>query len=326
MIRLILLKGEKAYDVSELVSSVSWKGRRGSAARSLSVNFIDDDGYKHDRTGINVGNGDRCIFYWNGKELFRGIIMLQEQSNSKSMSVTAYDNCIYLSNNSDTFTYSNRTASSIFIDVCSRFGLRIGEVTPTNYQISDLVKSKTTGWDAILDALSITFEATGRRYYPVCLGEKINLIERRNNILQWVIETGTNIETYSYSKSIENIKSRIKVFSKEDQVVAQAQNNSLESKIGIFQDVISAEDDMNSAQLNELAQSTLKEKSTPVESLNVSCLGVADIITGTGVFVKIAPLNIAKTYYVESDTHDFTGNKHVMSLSLSLANDIYDSN
>ena len=35
-INLILYRDGKTYDISELVESIKWKGRKGSAARSVS--------------------------------------------------------------------------------------------------------------------------------------------------------------------------------------------------------------------------------------------------------------------------------------------------
>ena len=43
-ITFLVTKGETTYDMSELVESATWSGRKGSPARTLSVSLIDDDG------------------------------------------------------------------------------------------------------------------------------------------------------------------------------------------------------------------------------------------------------------------------------------------
>jgi len=320
-IKLIVVRGKTTFDMSELVESVNWSGRKGSAARSLSVSFIDDDGYGHARSEIDVEEGHQCIFYWNDKELFRGMFMSQSQSHAKVMSAVAYDNGIYLANNKDTFNYTNTKASDIFKDCCKRFGIPYGAIADTSYRIPELPKPKTTAWDVICDALSLTYKATGIRYYPMCTGDKMKLIERRNNIHQWVIETGVNLMDYTQSKSIESVKTRIKLLSKEGTVLAEAVDSALEKKIGVFQDISSPRDEMNTAQLNELAKTTLAENNMPKRQLSVSALGVPDVITGIGVFIIIKELGISKTYYVEEDTHNFERNAHEMKLKLVLATD-----
>lgn len=321
-IKIIVVKNGTGYDMSELVSSVKWTGRKGAAARSLDVTFIDDDGYGHTRTGLDVEEGHQCIFYWKGKELFRGMFMKQAQSRKKAMSATAYDNGIYLANNKDTFNFTNTTASDVFKDCCKRFGIPCGAVADTDYKIPELPKPRTTGWDVICDALSLTFKATGVRYYPACVGDEMSLLERRQNILQWVIETGVNLEEYNLKKSIEKVKTRIKLLSKEGTVLAEAVDAELEKKVGVFQDVEQAKDEMNSAQLDELVKTTLEENNKPERLLDVSALGLTEVVTGVGVFIIIKELGISKTYYVEEDTHTFDGNYHGMKLKLTLASDL----
>ena len=72
-ISLIIIKSgaNSGKDISELVEQISWAGRRGSPTRTLTVNLLDDDGYNHTRSGIDIENGYQCIFSYEGKELFQ---------------------------------------------------------------------------------------------------------------------------------------------------------------------------------------------------------------------------------------------------------------
>lgn len=320
-IKFLVFKDGTTYDMSELVGKVTWGGRKGSAARYVTVTLLDDDGWKHARSGIDVTRGNQCAFYWEGKELFRGILMQQKQSEKKTMSVKAYDNGIYLANNKDTFNYTNKKASEIFVDICNRFQLPYTTVADTGYVIPELPKPKTTALDAILDALSLTFKATGIRYYVMSSGGKLSLIRRREDLLQWVIETGVNLESYDYSVSIEKIKTRIKLLSKEDTVVAEAANAELEKLIGVFQDIDKPDDNMEQANITDMVKAMLDEQSLPDKSLSISALGLPDVISGIGVFVTIKELGISKSFYIDEDTHTFEGNHHMMKLKLNLATD-----
>lgn len=317
-INLILYRDGKTYDISELVESIKWKGRKGSAARSVSISLLDCKGAQ---SGIDVTKGHQLIFSYKGKELFRGMIMSQQQSESFKMPITAYDNGIYLSNNKDTFVYENKTVHDIFIDVCKRFGIKYSDVAKTSYKIPELTKSKTTAWDAILDAISQDFKATGTKYYVNSSKGVLSLIKRRENILQWVLETGGNIMSYTYKKSIEDIKTRLKILSDEDKVYDVKKNTELEKKIGIFQDIEKKDDDLSEAKLQEHIKETLKEISTPEISLSVEALGIPDVISGVGVYVIIDELGIKRTFYVDEDTHTFKGGSHTMNLTLNSVNE-----
>lgn len=321
-VSLIVVKGTQGYDVTELVEQIKWRGRKGSSSRTLTVKLIDDDGYKHARSGIDVEQGQQCLFNYNGKELFRGIIMKQVQNSKKRLTFTAYDNGIYLANNKDTFTYENKTASDVFKDCCTRFGLPMGEVANCTYKIPELTKSKTTAFDAIADALSLDFDATGIRHYVASEKGKIKLLTRRENIMQWVIEVGQNLSTYTYTRSIEDIKTRIKLVSKEGTTIAERKNSSLESKIGVFQNIDQPEESLTKAQINDLIDSMLDEQSTPERTLDVEAVGIPDVISGIGVYIIIKELGLSRTFYVDEDTHIFEDNKHTMTLKLNYANDL----
>ena len=246
-VSLILLKGTQGSDITQLVEKIKWKGRKGSSSRTLSATLMDDDGYKHARSGIDVEAGNQCIFSVDGQERFRGILMSQSQNNKKQLTFTAYDNGIYLANNKDTFQYENKTASDIFKDCCKRFNIPTGEVASCSYKIPELTKPKTTAFDAITDALSLDFDATGIRHYVSSDKGKLSLLTRRENILQWVIEVGKNLVDYNYSKSIEDIKTRMKMISKEGTTIAEKAVASLESKIGIFQDIEQPDESLTTA-------------------------------------------------------------------------------
>lgn len=317
-INLILYKNGSAYDISELAENIKWKGRKGSAARTLEVSLSDSG---KARSGIDVTEGNHIVFCYDKKELFRGIIMSQQQSGNFKMPIKAYDNGIYLANNKDTFVYENKTVHDIFIDVCKRFGIKYSDVADTSYKISELAKSKTTAWDAILDAVSQDCKATGTKYYVKSEKGILSLVKRRENILQWVLETGVNIKSYTYKKSIEDIKTRLKILTDEDTVYAVKKDTGLEKKIGIFQEIDKKDDDLSEAKLKEQINETFKEISTPEISLSVEALGIPDVISGVGVYVKIDELGLEQTFYVDEDTHTFSGNVHTMSLTLNAVNE-----
>lgn len=320
--RFLVIKGTEAFDMTNITIKVKLSGRKGSSSRCLVATMLDDDNYGRPRPGIDVGEGVHCIFYWDNTELFRGIVERQSDGKKKILTITAHDNGIYLSTNKDTFSYTGKTASQIFTDVCARFSIPTGAVDDTGYVIEELPKPKTTGWDVITDALALTYEATGARFWPMSWGGKMQLKRRKATILQWVIEVGANLIDYTAEKSIEDVKTRIRLLSEEGTVLAEAFNAGLEEKIGMRQEVDEPDDTLSQAQLNALVKSMLAERSRPKESLSITAIGQADVISGVGVFIRIPHLDISKTYYVERDNHTFEGEYHSMSLSLVSAADI----
>ena len=321
-IQLLVVKDKKTIDMTNLVKSVRWSGRKGSSARTITVAMIDDDGYRHARSGIDVADGNQCVFLVDGKERFRGILMNQNQGDNKQLKFKAYDNGIYLANNKDTFVYKNKTADQVFSDVCSRFGIPTGEVAKCSYKIPEFTKSKTTGQDAVLDALSLDYKATGTRHFISSDKGKLSLLQRKDQVISFVVDGDANLYGYSYTKSIESIKTRVKMISKEGTTLAEKSNSSLEQKIGIFQEIQQPDESLTKAQVKDLVGGVLDTLDDPEETLTLNVLGDPDVISGKAILVKIPHLDISRAYYVDSDDHTFEDNMHTMSLTLTTAAEI----
>lgn len=321
-IQLLVVKDKKTIDMTNLVQSVRWSGRKGSSARTITVTMIDDDGYRHARSGIDVADGNQCVFLVDGKERFRGILMNQNQGDKKQLKFKAYDNGIYLANNKDTFVYKNKTADQVFSDVCSRFGIPTGEVAKCSYKIPELTKSKTTGQDAVLDALGLDYKATGTRHFISSDKGKLSLLQRKDQVISFVVDGDANLYGYSYTKSIESIKTRVRMISKEGTTLAEKSNSALEQKIGIFQEIQQPDESLTKAQVKDLVRSVLDTLDDPEETLTLNILGDPDVISGKAILVKIPHLGISRAYYVDSDDHAFEDNMHTMSLTLTTAAEI----
>lgn len=325
-ILLVLMCNGTGKDISDLVQEVKWSGRKGTPTRQITVTLIDDDDFKHDRSEVDIEYGLQVYFQYKDQELFRGLIMSQTQSNNKTMSFTAYDNGIYLSNNKDTFCYAGKRADEIFVDCCTRFGIPFGQVDPCTYVIPNLTKSNTTAWDAIADGLGLEFQQSKVRHYVGCEKGVMFLRERRQNFIQWVIESKVNLSTYTYNRSIENIKTRVKLISNENQTVAERSRPDLESKFGIFQDVDTPDESLTPAQINDLIDGMLNKESQPEKTITVNAMGQTDVISGVGVWVLIPELGLNQTFYVDEDVHSFKGDHHMMQLKLNFTDDTGQEN
>lgn len=326
-IQFVIIHNGTGYDVSNMFEEITWSGRKGAAPRSISITLMDDDGYNHSRVTVDCANGDQCVFYEGGKELFRGIITSHKQSDSKKLVVKAYDNAYYLANNKDSFCYTNKTATDIFNDCMSRLGMT-GNAVDTGYVIPELPKAKTTYYDVMLDALSTTYKATGERYYISSENGTIYLRKRVENAMQWVLEAGSsqsNLTSYEYSKSIEKIRTRVRLLSKEDAIVYEKANTELESKIGTFMEVKSVDDSYTAAQMQELVESIFDEKGTPEQSLKVSGMGVSEAVSGKCVYVIIPHLGLKRSFFIDEDTHKYTRESHTMTLKLNFAEPVTKS-
>ena len=191
--------------------------------------------------------------------MFYGMILRQEDSENRIMNITAYDVCRYLANNKDSFTYENKTLTHIFRDVCKRFQLPVGNVVESSYKIDKVSGLMSTPWDLLCDAMLETFQYSGERYYIYADTDKINLVKRRETMLTWIVEAGSNIITYKRLQDFSNIKTRIKLIGEEDAVILTETDEDLENVFGIYQDVDKPSKDLSKSKYKQIAQNKLKD-------------------------------------------------------------------
>lgn len=320
-IQLILIKDKVQYDISQLVNQVKWSGKKGSAPRTLQFTLMNDD--KQSKSGIDIEKGHTCIFKYDGCEVFRGIILRQDENSSgKKGAYKAYDLGVYLSNNKDTFSYTNKRADQIFSNLCKRYGISVGSVANTGYVIGELIQSKKKAWDLLLSALSKTYKHTGKRYYIRSEKGKLSLLKRSDDVVDIIAETGVNILDYKKTKSYEKIVTRVVCYNDENSLVASAKRTDIESKVGIFQDVVSYDDEKSTAQLKKLCQTTLDEESKVSHSVSITLLGYVGLLSGRCLNVIIKPLGISRLFYIDSDSHTFKSDgTYQTQLTLNIYNE-----
>lgn len=313
-------KGSTFYDISQFVSRVVWSGRRGKAARTVEATIMNSETFGGIGTDTNVAEGKICVLKDNdaGITIFQGLIMSERYNQKRQLVLKAYDMGVYLSNSKDSFTYKQKTADQIFRDCLNRCnGLPAGNVEGTGFVINELVKKGTTYWDAIEDALSQTYLATGKRYYAYSENGKMNLILRKPAKEMPVIELQTNVEQYDYTRSIENTRTRLKIVTGKGTVKRTDVINNLESKIGVFQEFDSVDEKISDSDLNKRVKTFRTEKGIVGQTLTVTVTGDSKIKAGSTVYAKIDSLSIKRMMYVEEDTHTYEGGKHTMKLTMS---------
>lgn len=332
-LEFILVKNKIGYDISDLVQKPTWSGRKNSPARSLQLTLMDDPALGNsNRADVDVYKGNHLIFSEDGKELFRGIIMTQTQTQDHMLTVTAYDNAIYLSNNRDSFSYKKKTVTEIFLDICTKYGISRGETASVQYKIPVLADIGVTIYDILCNALSQTYKGTGERFYIMSKQGQLHLLRRKEHITKLVLETGEegseygNITQYSYSKDISNTRTRLKLISQSGKVMAQWADMDLEEKLGMMQDVQVPDDSLPKSKLKTLVITMLNELKKPAESLSITALGISSIYSGMAVYISIPDIGIGRTFYVDSDTHTWDGDFHTMKLTLNFAKDLESIN
>lgn len=314
MIELFVIKDTEWLEL--VAESVSLEGHRYQAPRSIEATIIIKQG---DQTYYSVTEGDTVLFKWKGKELFRGIVFARTP-DEHTLAFSAYDMLQYLVKNKDVYVFSNQRADQIIRRIANDFQIPTTSIANTGYTIKSLViKNDTTLYDIILKALKQTKSQTGRHYQLYSEKGKLGLRAWPDPSEVWVLETGVNITGYQYSTSINDTATRVVLRRQKDNKTykASAKDSSGLNKYGVLQYTETVTDDINKAQLQQRADVRLAEKKGVKKELkNIQAVGIPVVQSGLPVYISIPEAGIKKTYWVDTDRHEFKGTKHTMTIDV----------
>ncbi|MFH0345307.1 phage portal protein [Bacillus vallismortis] len=314
MIELFVIKDTEWLEL--VAESVSFEGHRYQAPRSIEATIVIKQG---DQTYYSVTEGDTVLFKWKGKELFRGIVFARTP-DEHTLAFSAYDMLQYLVKNQDVYVFSNQRADQMIRRIANDFQIPTTSIANTGHTIKSLViKNDTTLYDIILKALKQTKSQTGRHYQLFSEKGKLGLRAWPDPSEVWVLETGVNITGYQYSTSINDTATRVVLRRQKDKKAykASAKDSSGLNKYGVLQYTETVTDDINQAQLQQRADVRLAEKKGVKKELkNIQAVGIPEVRSGLPVYISIPEAGIKKTYWVDTDRHEFKGMKHTMTIDV----------
>ncbi|WP_413287381.1 phage portal protein [Bacillus mojavensis] len=314
MIELFVIKDTEWLEL--VAESVSLEGHRFQAPRSIEATIVIKQG---DQTYYSVTEGDTVLFKWKGKELFRGTVFARTP-DEHTLAFSAYDMLQYLVKNQDVYVFSNQRADQMIRRIANDFQIPTASIANTGHTIKSLViKNDTTLYDIILKALKQTKSQTGRNYQLYSEKGKLGLRAWPDPSEVWVLETGVNITGYQYSTSINDTATRVVLRRQKDNKTykASAKDSSGLNKYGVLQYTETVTDDINQAQLQQRADVRLAEKKGVKKELkNIQAVGIPEVQSGLPVYISIPEAGIKKTYWVDTDRHEFKGTKHTMTIDV----------
>ncbi|MNW37335.1 phage late control protein GPD [compost metagenome] len=315
---------EQNIFLDSIVKSINWSGDIKQAARKLVVE-ISNTGDLRDLYMKFEKGGELRLLLDEKQELFRGVLFADQINSKGQMTLTAYDENIYLTKSKDTKIFRNQSASAVVKRLCNEFSIPVGEIHDTGYVIPKLVFRDKTLFEMMVMALTETQKQNGQRFFITSREGKLQLLARKEQKGKWVLENGVNLINASYSQSIEETRTQIKVVggdAKKKELTASAKDGELIQRFGIMQHLEKPEQGMTKSQMDQRAKQLLKDLATIEDQAQIECLGIPDVVSGSCVYVKESITGILGGYYVSADEHKFENGSHTMSLTLSATDDI----
>lgn len=327
----VIIEGQRQI-IDDLVKSVKWSGDTQQSCRKLDVDISNTvDGR---RRALNIQKGSEVRLLSAGVELFRGTIFADKIDSNGQYSITAYDDNTYLNRNKDTKKYVGKTATAIIKSICSEFGIPAGTIADTGYLIPKLILRDKTLWEMMVTALTVTYHQTGRKYYIFSKGGKLHVSARKDVVAKINLETGLNIVDASFAASIEDMRTKVKVYGEakgakdakgnesKAEITATAKDDRLIAKFGLMQHTENMSGDVTKSQIEQRAKELLKQLGVITDESSLNCLGIDDVISGCSVYAYEPMTGIKGGYYVSADSHTWQSGNHLMNIKITATDDV----
>jgi hypothetical protein len=160
--KLLLFETDTKKDITQQVETVVWSGDYKQAARKLELKIASSP----KAPSISMSTG-KSIMLLNddGKELFRGIIFTQEKDRTANLlTVTAYDEMIYLLKSRITYNFKMITAEGITRIIADDYSNPLGDLAETG-TIQNIILRGESPYTGIMKAYTAISRQNGKSIY-----------------------------------------------------------------------------------------------------------------------------------------------------------------
>lgn len=300
MNKFIVKVDGKTYDISKLISKVSYTDTLNDGCSKLEFSYIDKD--------ITIKNGSVVGFIYNSTKIFYGYVFRISRNKDNEISVTAYDQLRYCKMR-DSISVKKDTVTTLTRKMCNQLHLKIGELTDTKYILSTSVQEDTSWLDILYSGISETRKHTGDRFLLRDEFGTISIRDLDDLKLQLILGDKNLAYDYFYENSIDDeyynqIKIYIKGDSEKDNQYIIKNDKSAISDYGLLQ-YYEVMYNSNEAKAKTKAEKLLKRYDQEAEMLSLSCLGDTSVRAGTSFYGSIEDIKLKRRLTVMSVTHNF---------------------
>ena len=310
-----------AYDISELITEVTWETAIVNQPGKLVFNYLND-------TKVTISEGSPISFKVDGKGVFFGYIFKRGKLKDEKIPILAYDQMRYLKNK-DTYVLSNLTASQIFTKLCNDFKLSAEVTNPSSYIVSPRIHDNKTLFEVMQYGIDETLISTGNWFMVRDNFGKLQFININSMKTNLFIGDESLLIDFDFESSIDDdsfnqvklIKENKETQKREIYIV---KDSSTIKQWGLLQYFEKMDENANEAQIQARAEMILKLKNRVTKKLRLICLGDLKVSAGSGIILGISDLEkegiaINQYFMVTNCVHTFKNDLHTMQLEVQVS-------
>lgn len=299
------------YDITSLVTELTWSGSKNDVARKLDIHVVSDDNYHF--PDFEVKMHDTVQFFLNGVEVFRGYVMDVDRSiNDKTISYICYDGGIFLTKSKGKYNISGEKPEDVVRKVCKDFNVPLKEVQPgESYQ---RIHNNDSLYDIIMTGYTLTSQSNGKQYYLTFKNGALNVLEKGEVVYKYALSSERELSEAKFHSSSLNAVNRVKAYSSDGTEVGTFELDTEKDFPGILQAIYKQS---GGEPVEVSAKALLKDIEL---TASVEGLGITECVSGTAVVVSEPVTGLDGLFYIDSDTHKFENGLHTMSLDIAFEN------
>ncbi len=309
-------KGEK-LDITDIVVSAEWSGDKMQCARELVLELVYSRFFGYAKVMEKMEPGEVCVLLGeDGEELFQGyIISIDTSIAGTTRQVRCLDGLFYLTNSEIAKTFKKKTAEEITKEICAELGVPLGDMASSGGKKYTFAAIGKGAYEAIMMGWTKALEDTGRRFIPRMIAGKLHILEKGKTVAARVLSSDTDILDASFTLSIENMVNRVRVVSDKGKLQDTLGNTDDQKKYGVLQKIYQKGSGEKSGEAQKKAKELLEEieRTASIGAL-IGGADCHDLITGNAVEVKEPVTGLVGKFYIDSDTHAWSGGNYMVTI------------
>lgn len=283
-----------SWEVSRLVSTVTFSGDEGQAARSLDFELLaapEDPSIP--KVDCSLGS---AVFMEADGVTFAGTIYSRTKNTaSPVIQVRCFDRGFALKKIQIAQRFVDTTPEAAAAQLCGEYGIPTGQLAATGVPLTQNFIG-TTLYDAIAKLYGLASDQTGKDYHLGFTGEKLEIWELGSRSAGTVLRAGENLLSASTTESVEQMVNSVLLCDQNGEILGQVQDEEAAQLYGLMQQVVTGEEGETQAQ-GILRKQSLSQK------ISVQCLGGAAFRTGYTIQVQEPYTGLVGRFFITSDTH-----------------------
>lgn len=288
---------QKIFDFSGIVNTIQWLTDLTTAGqltfRLLRGKLINPN------FDFEPQAGDSVIFEWNNQRIFKGWVFQRELTEDDNWQITAYDATRYLKG-TGSYAFNALSSSERFTKICQDIGIPYKDLDFDTWRSPAEIADGRTYFDMIQSAMNWSYQNLGKRFFLTDDGN--GTILHTSTAMSQTDEIFTDKSLMTAMDFIGSIDSNVANYvlivyqnsGNNSRQLYTAQDKDSMSKWGALAYSTNATgDNLNAAQLQNQANTTLKAMNREVITLKLTVLGNEKFKAGTGCKVSLPVLENA---------------------------------